>query len=133
MTNSQQKILESLEANRQAALAVGLVCHMEIEDHSRFVSVAVRVHFGAVEGPRRYGHDQEVYSHLIIGRRGGIQGTIRMGSRYSEGTTYSKGNVFGGEDSEYFGFLVKGGLAFPFQEMIQTAQKMAELNKEAVA
>lgn len=133
MTNSQQKILESLEANRQAALAVGLNVQMDTEDHGRFVSVAVRVQFGHVEGPRRLGHDQELYSHFLIGKRGRIEGLIRTGSKFSEGTTYSKGNIFGTNEPQIFDMMMKNGLAYAFQSMIETAQNMAELNKEVAA
>ena len=131
MTTSQQKFLASLEANREAALAVGLVAHVEIEDCGRFVSVAVRVRFGAIDGPRRHGHDKEFYTHLMIGQRGGIQGSARIGSIFADRSDYKKGKYFGEYRPDIFEILTRNGCKFAFDDMIEVARRMEQLNKGA--
>lgn len=131
MTNSQQKILASLEANRAAALAVGLIVNIETEDCGRFVSVSVRVRFGAISGPRRMGHDQEFYCHLLIGKRGGIDGTARLGSIFGDCIEYKKGSVFGEYRPNVFEMLTRDGCKYAFDDMIRTANNMAEYEKGA--
>ena len=131
MTNAQQKILEQLEVNKAAANAVGLVAKLDMEDCGRFVSVSVRIRFGAISGPRRHGHDKEFYCHLIIGKRGAIQGAARIGSIFSDRSEYKKGRHFGSHRTDIFEMLTRNGCKFAFDDMIEVARRMAELNKGA--
>ena len=131
MTNAQQKILEQLEANKAAANAVGLVAKVDMEDCGRFVSVSVRISFGAISGPRRHGHDKEFYSHLMIGKRGAIQGTARIGSIFSNLSDYKKGQYFGSHRPDIFDLLTRNGCKFAFDDMIEVARRMEELNRGA--
>lgn len=134
MTNSQQKFLASLQANVEAAKAVGLHVQIEVSDLSHFVSVSVRVNFPTPDGPRRYGHDQEFYTHVMIGRRGGLIGECRIGSFFSP-LNYCKWTKGLGESyrSDIFELNVRNGCKFAIDDMIDTANRMNKLNKGAAA
>jgi hypothetical protein len=131
MTNSQQKILASLEANIKAAQAVGLSTQLMVEDHDYFISAQVRVDFDRSKvATMRNGHYQEFSAHLMIGKRGGIDGTCRTGSVFSR-TEYKKGVYIGNSRPDIFSMIVDGGCKYGINEMIETAQRMTEFEKGA--
>ena len=133
MTNSQQKFLASLEANIEAAKAVGLLASVEVEDHDYFISARVKVEFDLANiETKRNGHYMEFYAALMIGKRGGIDGTCKTGSVFTN-TRYQKGTYGGESMPRIFSMIVQDGCEYGIQDMIETAQNMAHLDSRGAA
>jgi len=131
MTNSQQKILASLEANIKAAQAVGLSASLEVEDYDYFIAARVRVDFDRSKVEiKRNGHYCEFYAALQIGKRGGVDGRCKTGSIFSN-EEYKKGGYGGDSRPDIFSMIVRDGCKYGIDQMIETAQQMTKLEKGA--
>jgi len=131
MTKSQRKYLDQLTANIEAAKAVGLTAIVSVEDHKYFISVSVRIEFDTSNVKiRRIGHDQQFRAHLMIGKRGGVDGTCSAGSIFSN-NEYRKGVSYGDRKADIFSFSVRNGCEYEINQMIHTAERMAEVDNEA--
>lgn len=131
MTKSQRKYLDQLTANIEAAKAVGLTATVEVEDHDFFISVRVRIEFDTSNvKTRRIGHDQQFRAALMIGKRGGVDGSCQAGSIFSD-NEYRKGVYGGDRKADLFSFSVRNGCEYEINDLIRTAERMAELDNEA--
>jgi hypothetical protein len=130
MTNSQRNFLLSLVENLRRAKSAGLVVSAQRITHSRFISLTVSIKFPKdIDGPRRYGHDQEFFGHVMVGKRGGLEGYARLGGLCAEGC--SKG--YQSKQAWHFDLYAQNGCKHAVDMMVDTAERMASLQKEVAA
>lgn len=130
MTELQRNFLELVNENAARCQAVGLLATVDFEQWERHLSIKFSIKFDSENvKTRRLGHDQELSAYLMIGKRGKIEGFLRFGSIFSD-VKYQK---LRGENisPQSFDMIAAKGCKYAADEMIRTAQNMAELEKGA--
>ena len=122
MTKTQLAYTEALKDNLDLATQAGLLVKLEIEDHGFFISICVRVkHDPKAIKVRRMGHDNEIFAHLMVGKRGKLDGMVRVGSVFSD-IRYTSDST-DKENRDVFQYLAKSKLASDIGYMVDFAEK----------